>query len=79
MVVVGKLISYDKNEVKEIYLDVKPKSIPLREIICKLVLGSHNHEMIGKPKFFIFIHDEKHVADILFESDSISVDEVNIL
>jgi hypothetical protein len=78
MIVVGELIPCDKENVHEICLDVKPKPIPLREIISRLVLGSQNIGMIGKPKFFIFIHDKKPVDGILLESDSSRVEEVKI-
>jgi hypothetical protein len=74
MIVVGKLIRCDKENVHEICLDVKPKPIPLREIISRLVLGSQNIGMIGKPKFFIFIHDD--VDENQVESDSSLVEEV---
>jgi hypothetical protein len=79
MIVVGNLISCEKETIPEICLDVKPKPIPLREIISRLVLGSQNIEMIGKPKFFIFIHDETHVDEIFLETDAIRLEEVKIL
>lgn len=79
IIVVGKLISCKKDKIQEICLDVKPRPIPLRKIISTLVLGSKNNEMIGKPKLFIFIHDEAHIDEILLESDSSRADEVKIL
>lgn len=81
MIVVGKLtiVTCDENKVKEICLDVKPKPIPLRDIISGLIPGTKNNEMIGKPKFFIFIHDETHIMDAeQLAPDSPADEEVKI-
>jgi len=74
MTVVGSLISCKKENVHEICLDVKPEPIPLREIISKF-LGGQNTDMIGKPKFFFFVHDDA-VNKNQVESDAIPTEEV---